>query len=81
MTPTELVVEKVRKLSESQANIVLAFIDGISESPRISPSDLMRLPVEHRHAILEAQAAKAESLYRNDPELVCEDTEAPLPYG
>lgn len=81
MTPTELVAEKVKNLSESQAQLVLAYIDEISASPRLSASDLMRLPAAHRRAILEAQAAKAEMLYRRDPDLVCDDAEAPLPYG
>ena len=41
----------------------------------------MRLPLAHRQAILEAQAAKAEALYRDNPDLICEDAEGPLSYG
>ncbi len=81
MTSTELVVEKVKNLSETQAQMVLAYIDEISASRRLSASDLKQLPAAHRRAILEAQAAKAEMLYRGDPGMVCEDSEAPLPYG
>ncbi len=80
MTLTESVVEKVKTLSESQAQMVLAYIDEISASPRLSAIDLMRLPAAHRRTILEAQAAKAELVYRRDADLVFEDFEAPLPY-
>jgi hypothetical protein len=81
ITAAELVTEKVKGLSEAQAEIVLAYVEEISGSPRLSASDLMRLPAARRRAILDAQAAKAAALYRQDPKLVCEDAEAPLPYG
>ncbi len=81
MTPTELVAEKAKNLSEAQAQMVLAYMEEISTSPRLSASDLMKLPAAHRRAIIEAQAAKAEALYRQDSSLLCEDAEAPLPYG
>jgi hypothetical protein len=81
MTAAELVREKVQNLTETQAQMILAYIDALADSPRLSASDLMRLPLAHRRAILKAQAAKAEMLYREDPTLICEDAEAPLPYG
>jgi hypothetical protein len=36
---------------------------------RWSPSELLALPAEERHAILEAAAALAEKEYRENPEL------------
>jgi transcriptional regulator of met regulon len=81
MTAAEMVREKVQNLSEAQAQLLLAYLDALTASPFPSASDLMRLPVAHRHAILQAQAAKADNLYRNDPELICDDTEPPLSYG
>lgn len=36
---------------------------------RLSARELLQLPLEERNRILEAQAAKAEAFYRNDPEL------------
>ena len=81
MTPPELVAEKLKCLSEAQTQMVLAYIDEVSASPRLSAVDLMRLPPAHRRSILQAQAAKAEKLYRSDSSLICEDAEPPAPYG
>jgi len=47
-------------------------MDDLKISPgdqRLSPSELRKLPREVREAILRAQAALAEELYRRDPEL------------
>ena len=80
MTATELVLEKAKNLSESQAELVLAYIDELAAFPYPSARDLMQLPPMHRRAILQAQATKAEAIYRGDPALICEDAEGPLPY-
>lgn len=40
-----------------------------SNRPRPSASELRRMPPHERDAILAAQAALAEPLYRNDPRL------------
>jgi hypothetical protein len=81
MNSSELVVERARKLSEHQAELVLAYIDELVASPHLSASDLLRLPPAQRRAILHAQAEKAETVYRNDSTLICEDAEGPLPYA
>jgi hypothetical protein len=39
------------------------------EEERLSASDLRKLPPDERAAILEAQAALADELYRRDPAL------------
>ncbi len=81
MTSPELVAEKLKSLSEAQTQMVLAYIDEVSASPHLSAADLMRLPPAHRRAILQAQAVKAEKLYRSDSSLICEEAEPPAPYG
>lgn len=81
MTATEIAVEKVKKLSERQAEMVLDSLDELAASAGPSASDLMRLPIARRRAILQAQAAKVDALYRTDASLICEDAEAPLPYA
>ncbi|MFI5455522.1 MAG: hypothetical protein ACHRXM_08730 [Isosphaerales bacterium] len=41
----------------------------VNQNQRITTSELRKLPLEERNAILEAQAALAESIYRNDPRM------------
>jgi len=36
---------------------------------RLSASELRKLPLQERNAILEAQAALAEPIYREDPQM------------
>jgi hypothetical protein len=43
--------------------------EGEDTAPRISPSELRKMPREQRQAILEAAAEKAEQEYRTDKEL------------
>ena len=80
MSTSELVAEKVRGLPEFQAQAVLAFIQEISNSPRLGPLELMRLPPAERRRILADQARQAEALYRQNPELIAEEADAPLSY-
>ena len=39
----------------------------VNPGQRLSVSELRKLPLEERNAILEAQAALAEPIYRHDP--------------
>jgi len=73
-----MVAEKVKGLPELQAQAVLTFIEELSAAPAMSATDLMRLPPAERRRILASQARMAEALYRNSPEMVVEDTDAPL---
>jgi len=41
----------------------------VNQNQRISTSELRKLPLEERNAIIEAQATLAETIYRNDPQL------------
>jgi hypothetical protein len=80
MSTIELVAEKVKALPEFQAQAVLTFIQELSASPDLSATDLMRLPPVERRRVLAAQARQAEALYRQNPELVVEENDAPLNY-
>lgn len=78
MSTSELVAEKVSELSELQAQAVLAFIQELSTCPRLTALELLRLPPAERRRILTNQARQAEALYRQNPELIAEETDAPL---
>jgi acyl-CoA reductase-like NAD-dependent aldehyde dehydrogenase len=80
MSAVELVAEKVKRLPEYQAQAVLAFIRELSDSPGLSAGELMRLPPAERRRILRSQARQAEALYRDNADMIVEDTEAPLDY-
>jgi hypothetical protein len=75
-----MVVEKVKALDEFQAQAVLKFIQELATVPVLSARELMRLPTEERRRILASQARQAETLYRQNPEMIVEDTDAPLGY-
>ncbi len=80
MSTSELVAERVRGLSEFQAQAVLRFIQELSDSPVLSAEELMRLPPAERRNILARQARQAEALYQQDTELVAEEADPPLNY-
>ena len=73
-----MVAEKVKGLAEFQAQAVLRFIEELSDAPVLSATQLMRLPPAERRRILASQARQAEALYRQNPEMIVEDTDAPL---
>ena len=78
MSTVELISSKSRSLSEEQARAVLTFMDGLTGQRAPSATELMRLPPDQRRHILAAQARQAEAVYRADPQMIDEDTEAPL---
>ena len=75
-----MVAEKVKGLAEFQAQAVLTFIEEISSAPVLSATELMRLPPAERRRILASQARQAEALYRQNPEMIVEDSDPPLSY-
>ena len=75
-----MVAEKVKGLAEFQAQAVLTFIEELSNAPVLSATQLMRLPPAERRGILAGQARQAEALYRQNPEMIVEDGDAPLSY-
>jgi hypothetical protein len=69
MSATELVAEKVKGLTEKEAELILLCIDGI-RGPSPSASELFLLPREVRQRIFAAQVDKAvETGLYDDPEL------------
>jgi hypothetical protein len=79
MSAAEMLLEKAKGLTESQAEVVMRCIDAV-RGPSPKPSELMRMPREVREQIMASQFADAERIYRENPELIMEDTEAPLEY-
>ena len=79
MSAIELVAEKVKSLSETEAQNVLVFLMKIRP---VAPTarELRRMPREERERILAAQAAEAEPHYRANPHLIAEDVDPPMDY-
>ena len=75
-----MVAEKVKGLAEFQAQAVLTFIEELSNTPVLTATQLMRLPPAERRRVLASQARQAEALYRQNPEMIVEDGDAPLSY-
>lgn len=75
-----MVAEKVKGLPEFQAQAILTFIQELSTAAVLSATELMRLPPAERRLILASQARQAEVLYRQNPEMIVEDADAPLSY-
>jgi hypothetical protein len=75
-----MVAEKVKGLAEFQAQAVLTFIEELSNTPVLTATQLMRLAPAERRRILASQARQAEALYRQNPEMIMEDGDAPLSY-
>ena len=54
------ILEKVRRLEAAQKQRVLAFVEQIATPKQhYTARELMRLPIEERNAILQAQLAQA----------------------
>ncbi len=81
VSTTDLIVEKLKGLPEIQAEAVLTFIREMTESRHLTATELMRLAPAERRRILSNQARQAEVLYRQRPDMIVEDAEAPLKYG
>lgn len=80
MSTKEMVAEKVKGLPEFQVQAVLTFIQELSTARVLCATELMRLPSAERRRILVSQARQAEALYRQNPEMIVEDADAPLSY-
>lgn len=81
MSTSDLLVEKVKELADFQAEAVLTFIRELSASPTLTAAELMRLPPAERRRILANQARQAEVFYRQNPEIIAEDAEAPFDHA
>ena len=80
MSTAEMVVEKVKLLSASEAESVLNYIVRLKPSAAPTARELLRLPPEERSRILARQAETAEALYRDNPDLIVEDFDPPMDY-
>ena len=80
MSAIDLIAEKSRGLTELQAAAVLAYIEQLAGSTRLCARDLMRLPPEVRDGIMAAQAAAAENIYIENPDLIWDDAEQPVDF-
>jgi len=78
MSATELIAERSRRLTEVQAETILACMDALAENPAPSARDLMNLPPNIRRKILSQQVVRAEKIYRDNPDLIAEENEPPL---
>jgi hypothetical protein len=79
MSATELIREKAKDLTETEARFLLRCIESL-RGPSPKPTELAELPVEIRDQIIAEQFAKAEALYRDNPDLIMEDKEGPVDY-
>ena len=80
MSTAELIYEKAKQLSENEAQAVLGYVMKLKPAP-ITAKELRRLPKEERQRLLAAQAEGAETLYREQPEIINDCVDAPLDYG
>ncbi len=80
MSAIELATEKIKSLSEPAAKSVLAYIAIIEHAAAPTARELMLLPRAERGKILAKQAASAAEIYRDDPNLICEDFDPPMDY-
>lgn len=78
MSTSDMVVERLKGLPEFQAQAVLTFIQELSATPALSATELMRLPPAERKRVLDSQARQAEALYRQHPEILVDEADAPL---
>ncbi|HEY5234308.1 MAG TPA: hypothetical protein VIK35_12310 [Verrucomicrobiae bacterium] len=78
MSAIELIAERSRSLTEVQAETILVCMDALAENPTPNARDLMNLPPNIRRKILSQQVARAEKVYRNNPDLIVEENEPPL---
>jgi hypothetical protein len=80
MSTAELVVEKVRLLSEAEVKSVLAYIVQLKSHSTPTAGELRRMPRAERSRILSEQGKGADALYRHRSDLIVEDFDPPLDY-
>ncbi len=80
MSTAELIYEKAKLLSEPEAQSVLSYVVQLKPAT-LTASELRRLPRTERARLLAAQAAGADSLYREQPHILNDCVDAPIDYG
>ena len=69
MSTAELIYEKAKLLSEPEAQSVLKYVVTFKPSA-LTARELRRLPKPERSRLLAAQATDAETLYREQPQIL-----------
>lgn len=80
MSTAELIYEKAKLLSESEAQSVFKYVVMLKPTA-LTARELRRLPKPERTRLLAAQAAGAETLYREQPHILNDCVDAPIDYG
>jgi hypothetical protein len=78
MSATELIAERSQRLTEAQAQVVLAYMDELAGSAPPTAKDLMNLPPAVRRKVLAQQARRAEAVYRDNAGMIADELEPPL---
>ncbi len=80
MSTADLVIDKIKSLTEEEVRSVLSFIARLPHSHRWTAQELLLLPWQERNRILQTQMTKASQLYRDHPDLIMDVVDAPLEY-
>lgn len=80
MSTAELIYEKAKLFTEPEAQSVLSYVAKLKPAS-LTARELRRLPKAERIQLLAAQAADAESLYREQPQILNDCVDAPIDYG
>jgi hypothetical protein len=77
MSATELLAEKLKTVTNNEAEVLINCIDGLrGRAPR--GRELLQMPREVRRRIFQEQIARAGDPYKQDPGLIIDDKEGPL---
>lgn len=79
MSAAELLIEKAKTLNEEEAQAMLDHL-ALPRQTRWTAQELMLLPLDQRNRILDEQIGRAADLYRQNPDLIVPDVDAPLDY-
>ncbi len=80
MSTAELIYAKAKLLSETEAQSVLSYVVKLKPAA-LTARELRRLPRAERDRLLAAQTGGAETLYREQSQMLNDCVDAPLDYG
>ena len=80
MSTAELIYAKAKLLSETEAQSVLSYVVKLKPAD-FTARELRRLPRAECDRLLAAQAGGAETLYREQSQILNDCVDAPLDYG
>ena len=77
MSSAQLIVEKLKGLTDTQTDMVLKYIDTVqTRVPR--GRELLQMPRELRRRLFREQIEKYGNPYKDDPNLIIDDKEGPV---